>query len=177
MHIVMDGYDKSWEFSKKAPTVGQICAMGLRNSNELTTSQKEDLDALLEKYLNSQGEKLGRTHLVEHKIDTEDASPIKQRYYPMSPARLQLVYSELDKMIEQGVVEPSRSAWSSPIILVEKPNGGQRFCVDFRKVNAVTRRDAYPLPHVTSILDRLRDARYLSALDINLLRVLTGRSR
>lgn len=69
-------------------------------------------------------------------------------------------------MLDLGVVEPSSSAWSSPIILVDKQDGGQRFCVDFRKVNLVTKKDAYPLPKVTSILDRLRDARYLSALDI-----------
>lgn len=173
MHIVMDAYNKSWEFSDNCKSTGCIFSVGLLNETNLTESQKKTLDALLETYLSDQTTTaLGRTHLVEHKIETGDAAPIKQRYYPMSPARLKLVYEELDKMLEQGIVEPSKSAWSSPIILVDKPDGGKRFCVDFRKLNLVTQRDAYPLPHVTSILDRLRDARFLSASDI---KVLTGK--
>lgn len=69
-------------------------------------------------------------------------------------------------MLSLGVVEPSLSAWSSPIMLLDKPDGSKRFIVDFRAVNTVSSKDAYPLPQVTSILDRLRDARYLSSLDI-----------
>lgn len=69
-------------------------------------------------------------------------------------------------MLALGVVQPSKSGWSSPIVLVDKPDGSTRFCVNFRRVNAVTKRDAYPLPYVTTILDRLRDAQYLTSLDI-----------
>ena len=167
MHLVMDAHNKSWEFSDGHKSVGQISSIGLMDETELMDSQKKALDDLLHKYLGDQPSSvIGRTHLVEHKIDTGNSAPIKQRYYPMSPARLKEVYEELDKMLEQGVVSPSKSAWSSPIILLDKSDGKKRFCVDFRKVNAVTKRDAYPLPHVTSILDRLRDARFLSTLDI-----------
>lgn len=84
----------------------------------------------------------------------------------MSPARQKLVEEELEKMLDLNIVEPSRSPWSSPIVLLDKPDGSRRFCINFKALNAVTKPDAYPLPKVSHILDRLRDARYLSSLDI-----------
>jgi len=67
-----------------------------------------------------------------------------------------IINREVDEMLEQGVIEPSHSPWSSPIVVVRKKDGKQRFCIDFRKVNEVTRKDAYPLPQVTATLDKLR---------------------
>jgi len=72
----------------------------------------------------------------------------------------------MEEMLENGVIEPSRSAWSSSIVVVKKKDGSYRFCVDFRKVNEVSEKDAYPLPQATATLDKLRRARYLSTLDL-----------
>lgn len=69
-------------------------------------------------------------------------------------------------MLTDGVIRKSTSPWSSPILFLPKKDGFYRFCVDYRKLNAVTKRDAYPIPYISSILDRLRGASYLSSLDI-----------
>jgi hypothetical protein len=166
MEFVPDVRNGTWEFAGTSHYVSEIHTGGLHDGENLTEEQKLKLQEIVKTYFDQMGDKLGRTHLVEHIIDTGDSPPIKQRYYPLSPARQKLVNEELDRMISLGVVEPSKSGWSSPIILLDKPDGSHRFVVDFRKVNAVTKRDAYPLPRVTSILDRLRQARYLSSLDI-----------
>ena len=70
-------------------------------------------------------------------------------------------------MLKLGVIEPSKSPWSSPVLLVPKTTPNEyRFCVDYRALNKVTRKDAYPLPYITHILDRLRGAKFLSSMDI-----------
>lgn len=110
---------------------------------------------------------LGYTTVAEHDIKLQPGtSPIKQRYYPVSPAKQKILDQELQKMLETEVIEPSKSAWSSPDLLVPKSNGEYRFCVDYRALNKATVKDAYPLPYVNAILDRLKGARYLSSLDI-----------
>ncbi|KAH8270750.1 hypothetical protein KR026_004821, partial [Drosophila bipectinata] len=86
---------------------------------------------------------LGKNSLVEHSIDTGEAKPIKQRYYALSPARQKLLCEEIDRMIAQDVIEEApSSAWSSPVTLLVKPNK-VRFCLDARKLNSVTIKDAY----------------------------------
>ncbi len=77
-----------------------------------------------------------------------------------------MVQSELEAMLEMGVIEESHSDWASPIVLVPKTDGSVRFCVDYRKVNAVSKFDAYPMPRVDKLLDRLGTARIYSTLDL-----------
>uniref|UniRef100_A0A1Y1MIJ6 RNA-directed DNA polymerase n=1 Tax=Photinus pyralis TaxID=7054 RepID=A0A1Y1MIJ6_PHOPY len=112
------------------------------------------------------GKTLGRTHKVTHHINTEGAAPIKQRYHSMSPYMLEHLNKEIDSMLEQKVIKPSTSPWCSPVVMVRKKSGEFRLCFDGRKLNAVTKHDAFPLPHVQDILDRLRDARYISTIDL-----------
>lgn len=108
---------------------------------------------------------LGKTDLGCHIVDTGNATPIKSRHYPLSPVRQGEVYKELDRMLELGVIEVSNSPWSCPVVLVRKP-GKVRLCLDFRKVNAVTVKDAYPLPHVEGLLSRIKDTHFISGIDL-----------
>lgn len=108
----------------------------------------------------------GRTRVVRHRIVLENSTPIKQRYYPVSPVIQEMINSQLDEMLQKGVIEPSNSSWSSPVLLVPKKDGSKRFVVDFRKVNNVSKKDAYPIPFIASILDKLRAGKYVSTLDL-----------
>jgi len=108
----------------------------------------------------------GPTNLTEHKIRLKIDLPIKQRYRPRNPAMQRIIDEEIHEMERAGVIEPSQSPWSSPIVIAKKKDGRPRFCIDFRKVNEVSHKDAYPLPQVEATLDKLRDARYLSTIDL-----------
>lgn len=109
---------------------------------------------------------LGKTTLVTHKIDVGDALPVKQRHYSVSPAVEKEMLKELERMKELGVIEESESAWNSPMALVRKANGKVRLCLDARKVNSVTKKDAYPLPLIDGLIGRLDKTKFLSCLDL-----------
>ena len=70
------------------------------------------------------------------------------------------------EMVNQGIIEPSKSEWLSPAVMSPKSDGTRRFCIDLRKVNAVTEPDAYPLPNMQDILRKLRKAKFISTLDL-----------
>lgn len=128
---------------------------------------KSELDALIAEKKELMGTSSGRTHLIKHEIELlPGTKPIKQRYYPVSPAKQQIIDSEIQKLLDADVIEPCNSPWASPICLCKKKDGGIRFAVDYRQLNAHTRKDAYPLPLISSILDQLREAKFLTSLDI-----------
>lgn len=133
--------------------------------NSLDASERADLDKVVREGLLTLQDSPGLTTRISHKIDVKGAQPIKQRSYHYSPKVLEAMYQELDRMLEEGLVEPCQSPWSSPVVMVRK-GSGYRFCIDFRKVNQITCKDSYPMPNMTSLLDGLRQARYLSKFDL-----------
>ena len=104
-----------------------------------TTLLKEFLDRELPEPLG----KPGLTNLTEHIINVNNHIPIKQRYYQVSPKVMEAITEEVDKMLDHDNIEPSNSGWSTPIVMARKPDGGYRFCLDFRKLNSVTLKDAF----------------------------------
>ena len=109
---------------------------------------------------------VGRTDLTYHRIDAGDASPIKQAPRRLPIHRRQEVGRLVNEMEKEGVIQPSQSPWASPIVLVQKKDGSTRFCVDYRRLNKVTRKDSYPLPRVDDILDSLDGAQWFTTLDL-----------
>ncbi|GFY32406.1 retrovirus-related Pol polyprotein from transposon 17.6 [Trichonephila clavipes] len=89
-----------------------------------------------------------------------------QRAYRVSPTERRIIHEEVQKMLDEGIVQPSESPWSSPIVLVRKKDGSWRFCVDYRKLNSVTKKDVYPLPRIDDTLDCLKGAMFFSSMDL-----------
>lgn len=135
------------------------------NRHVLTDSQNQVLREVVASFPSSEIFGLGKTHLETHSIDTGDNPPIKSRYYPVSPAIQSLIDAEVDRMLKLGIIELSTSPWASPVTLVRKPNKN-RLCLDFRKVNSVTTKLAYPIPNIDGILSRLSNTRYITAIDL-----------
>ncbi|UYV79989.1 K02A2.6-like [Cordylochernes scorpioides] len=103
---------------------------------------------------------------IKHKIDTSDYPPVRQRPYRVSPAERRVIQSEVEKMMETKIIRPSSSPWASPVILVRKKDGSLRFCVDYRRLNKITKKDVYPLPRIDDALDTLSGSRYFSTMDM-----------
>ena len=128
--------------------------------------EKEQLYCLLAKYADifaACSSDLGRTDKVKHQIDTGSSAPIKQQVRRVPPARREEVKKLLKDMLVQDVIQPTNSPWASPVILVRKKDGSTRFCVDYRKVNSITRK---PLPCIDDMLDTLSGSKLFRTLDL-----------
>nr|CAB3263343.1 uncharacterized protein LOC108950853 [Phallusia mammillata] len=109
---------------------------------------------------------LGRTSISRHVIDTGDAPPVRQPPRHMAQTHKQQVENIIGEMREQGLIRPSTSPWSSSIVLVKKKSGELRFCVDYRQVNEVTKKNSYPIPRIDDSLDEMSGSVYFSTLDL-----------
>ena len=111
--------------------------------------------------------KIGRpAKLDPFVIDTGDAQPIKISPRPYSPLDLEKIKEFLDDAIKKGIIQESESPWSAPIVLAMKADGTTRVCVDYRGLNSVTKKDAYPIPRMDESFTRFHGARYYSTLDM-----------
>jgi len=139
---------------------------------ESTNMNKHDsisLSTLLEQYKESFAsdlKDLGTCNFSCHTIKTLTDEPIFLQPYRKSLAERKVIQDEVDKMLKGKLIRPSRSPWSSPVVLVPKKDGTKRFCIDYRKLNSVTKLDPYPVPRIDDLLDRLQGSKYFSTLDL-----------
>ena len=134
-----------------------------------TDKQCEDAKKLIEEYsfLFAMGSlDLGCTNLVKHHIELADYTPIKDRYRWIPPHQYEEVRKHLKEMLDVGAIRRSNSPWASPVVLVRKKDGSLRFCIDLRKLNARTVKDAYSLPRIEDALDSLNGACIFTSLDL-----------
>ena len=109
---------------------------------------------------------MGCTKAAEHKIEVKDPRPFKERQRNIPSGLLDEVKEHLNHMINMGAIKPSKSAWSNAVVLVRKKDGGLRFCIDFQKLNARTRKDAFPLPQIHDAIHALSGSKYYTTVDI-----------
>ena len=109
---------------------------------------------------------MGCTEAAEHNIKVTDPKPFKERSRNIPSGLLEEVKDHLDHMLNVGVIKPSKSAWSNVVVLVQKKDGGLRFFIDFQRLNARTRKDAFPLPRIHKAIDALSGSKYYTTVDL-----------
>ena len=134
-----------------------------------TEQQQSVVKELLEEYqhlfaLNLK--ELGRTSLVQHEIKLSNDKPFKERYRRIPPHQYEEVWKHLQEMLVVGAIQKSTSPWASPVVLVCKKDGSLRFCIDLRKLNNQTIKDAQSLPRIEDSLDCLNGAAIFTSLDL-----------
>ena len=118
--------------------------------------------------VNTPGRRIpSRTDKIYHDVDTiEGSKPVKQHPYRMNPVKQQYLREEVQYLLDNDFIEPSQSEWSSPCILVPKPDGTFRMCTDYRKVNSVTKTDTFPIPRIDDCIDNIGHAKYVTKFDL-----------
>lgn len=146
------------------------CLSKLEIPTNLTDEQKSELHKLLEKYKDvfvTKNDEIGIVPFIQHQIDTGDAAPIRSKPYRVSIAEQKVIQQLIDEMLQANIIRESRSFWASPVVLVKKKGTSElRFCVDYRKLNKITKVDPYPIPNMDSVLETLSGNHWFSKLDV-----------
>ncbi|KAK3089469.1 hypothetical protein FSP39_003867, partial [Pinctada imbricata] len=147
----------------------ELQALLLETSKNLSRDQAGQVENLLKRYCGlfaTKNNDLGRAKYVKHSINTGDAIPIKQPLRRIPAHMTEEVNDQIEEMLKKGVIEPSISPWASNIVLVKKKDGSTRICIDYRRLNSVTLKDAYPLPRIDEFLDQLAGNAWFTTLDM-----------
>lgn len=141
-----------------------------RSSVNLNQTQQDSVFNLLLKYqatFSKSKADIGRTNIVKHKIDTGDKPPFKMQPRRLPFAKREAASKEIKRLLEDGIIEPSNGPYASPIVVVTKPDKSTRLCIDYRRLNADTVKDSYPLPVITDSLNALGGSSWFSSMDLS----------
>jgi transposase InsO family protein len=165
----MHGYEQKLTSGGALPSHLQQVFDAVKNEACLTASEEKEFKQFLMQHKTvfaADDADLGRTSVVQHDIDTGNTHPIRQPHRRLPMAQQEVCDKEIQSMLDKGVIERGQSPWASPVVLVKKKDGSVRFCVDYRKLNAATTFDAYPLPRIDETLESLGGAKWFTTLDL-----------
>lgn len=135
-------------------------------SDELGERETRDIKTLLCKYSDVLTDAPGLTTLAKHEIRLTSEKPVRTKPYPLPFTSRETVCEEVRRMLETGIIEPSTSPYTSPIVIVKKKDGSNRFCIDFRAINRITVFDAETIPCADDIFVQLAGCKYVSKFDL-----------
>ena len=138
----------------------------IKMGDTLTKTQRADLDGIVQDYKTVISNIPGKTKLLEHKIKLTNTRAVRTRPYCIPYARRELMKKEMEEMERLGIIERSDSDYGAPVVLVKKKDGSTRFCVDYKRLNAVTVYDAEPIPDTDELFAKLNRAKYFTKLDL-----------
>lgn len=136
------------------------------NRLALEANQVNDLQKLFEEFRQCFSSQPGRTTLITHEIELTSDEPVQSKPYRVSPRQQEIMEVEIKRMLELGIIEPADSDYTSPMILVEASGKEPRPCVDYRKLNAITRNQLYPIPNIEERVERVSGAEYISTIEL-----------
>ena len=160
---------RAMPYDNVSPTKRKLLWDTAQEAQDLTENERDELYMLFLAYEDifaSHSNDFGRTGAIKHPINTQNTPPIRQQPRRIPPHQRGEASQLIDNMLQQDVIQRSSSPWASPIVLVKKKDGSLRFCVDYRKLNGITRKDAYPLPRVDDTLDTLAGSKWFTTLDL-----------
>ncbi|XP_057376131.1 uncharacterized protein LOC130697026 [Daphnia carinata] len=158
-------------FTRGSPTENRLSDALSKHLDGMPNQYRSAMKALLTRYHHlfyhdSNATYLKSTNTTEHHIDTGNHTPIRTAPYRVSRKEREAIQSQVTNMLQDDIIQPSSSPWASPVVMVPKKNGELRFCIDYRRLNAITVRDVYPLPRVDDFLDHLGGAQVFTSLDL-----------
>ena len=135
--------------------------------SHLSSDKRLELKQLILEYEHLFPDIPSKTDKIYHDVKLIDGSkPVKQHPYRMNPVKQQILREEVQYLLDNDFIEPSQSEWSSPCILVPKPDATFRMCADYRKVNSVTKTDTFPIPLIDDCIDNIGQAKYVTKFDL-----------
>ncbi|GFU20057.1 retrovirus-related Pol polyprotein from transposon 17.6 [Trichonephila clavipes] len=155
-----------WNLKTKGRDGPKSSARDVQLNSKLSQIQRGQLKELLYEYSNLFSNIPGCTDLAEHDIELDSERAIVAKPYRMSPRQIEILKSEVNKMLELKIIEPGESDFTSPLILVEAQGKEARPCIDYRRLNKVTRTQFFPLPNIEELLEKVSAAKYISILDL-----------
>ncbi|GFT93693.1 retrovirus-related Pol polyprotein from transposon 17.6 [Trichonephila clavipes] len=183
--IVLDLQRKQWYFTEtshrkynfvKAPpninalltvdTKPHPCQLRENEGTPLSLTQRKEINSLLEKYEECFQPGGEPTPIIEHRINTRDHLPVAVLPYRINPSKKEILKREIDRLLAEGIIEECESPYASPVVLIPKPNGTFRLCIDYRKLNEITVADTYPLPRMDDLLHQAKLTPFMSTLDL-----------
>ena len=163
-------YKKCCGSNTKADTPADICETAVPTPQQIRDRLPGEYHDFLDVFDRSKADELPPHRPYDHKlefVDDFDKSKLpRSRIYPMSGHKLEQVKKYLDEHLKKGFITPSKAPFASPVLFAEKPNGGLRFCVDYRRLNEITKRNRYPIPLIDEVLARVQGCKHLTRLDI-----------
>ena len=160
----VDGEDN--DVIPMVPLLQTESVANVNTSDSLTTTQQQEMEDLMNDFTDVFSDVPGTTNLISFKIEVTDTKPIRTKPYPVPLSLKPTIEKEVGQMMKMDVVELSTSEYCSPVVLVKSPGKSHRFCIDYRKLNAVTKFDSEPIPNVESLFTQVCKGKYLSKYDL-----------
>lgn len=161
-----DQFEMAFENSKDQVELNEISFLRENEGVMLSSEERVRLDQVLDEHREIFEKKMGTTPYAEHRIETGDHAPIAMPPYQMTVTKKEILKKEIDQLLDEDAIEECESPWAAPVVLVPKKDGTMRLCVDYRRLNSITKTDTYPLPRMDDLLYATKRTSYMSTLDL-----------